>query len=400
MMKPTAVPRAVGSRALAGKLSTTAFAVAKRRTGSTGGWMTIFRSGLALAALLLLIATDLPAQVDIGSDTNPAFVLAPAVFSSPDGSPATRTTSFALPSLIYGPFTLLVENNGATEGNIELNGTSIFGAEDIGAQSTEDIVELSANNNLQVELSGSAGATLTVTILGSEYEFAADYANLPVMQAATTALTELDWRSKGAVTPVKNQGQCDADWAFSATGAMEGWSAVVKGKLPSLAEQQLIDCARSFGSLGCNGGSPVAGLEFGAQTGLCTSASYPYAIRDDTCKRQCSPVVKSSKVIRVPIADEQTLAAAVVKQPVSVVFNGDWLRDYKGGIADPVCGKDSTPKYAAALIVGFGQTDAKPPVKYWLLKNSWGTAWGDNGYFKLVRGTDKCGIADYASFPQ
>src|SRR5271169_1780708 len=115
--------------------------------------MTIFRRGLALAVLLLLSATKLPAQVDIGSDTNPAFVLAPAIFSSPDGSSTTRTATFALPSLIYGPFTLLVENNGATEGNIELNGTSIFGAEDIGAQNTEDIVALSANNTLQVELS-------------------------------------------------------------------------------------------------------------------------------------------------------------------------------------------------------------------------------------------------------
>jgi hypothetical protein len=360
--------------------------------------MTTFRSGLLLAGLLLF-ATELAAQVDFGSETNPGFVLAPTVITSPDGSSTTASVSFALPQLIYGPFTVLVENNGATDGNIGLNGNSIFGPGDFGSQSMERSVSLTANNTLQVELSGGAGATLIVTILGSQYEFVSDYASLPVAPPETTNRTEFDWRSNGGVTAVKNQAQCDADWAFSATGAIEGWSAAFTGKLPKLSEQQLIDCSGSFGNSGCNGGSPVGALQFAAQNGVCSEQSYPYTARDGSCKK-CSPVISFSKVLRLPVGDEQTLAAAVVKQPVSVVLNGDWFRGYKGGIANPMCGRSAPPAFTAVLIVGFGQTKAEPPVKYWIVKNSWGTGWGDKGYFEILRGQDKCGIADFATIPQ
>ena len=365
--------------------------------------MRIFRRGLFPAILFLMLATTAPAQEDFGSDAVPTPVFAPAVFTSPDGSSTTQIASFALPSPIYGPFTMIIENNGVTAGNIELNETSIFDSADFAGASLTDTVSLAPNNTLQVEFSGHAGASLIIMILGYQYQFARSYSGLPIASPATTSTKELDWREKGVVGSVKDQGECGSDWAFSATGAAEGWGALMGKGLKSLSEQQLIDCAGAFSTVGCNGGSPAGGLQFIEQNGSCAQASYPYLARDGQCKRTCTAVLKfpsSSQVIRIAVGDEQTLAAKVAQQPVAVVLNGNWFRDYRSGIANPDCNGSATPEFAAALIVGFGETDAKPPVPFWLVKNSMGTGWGEHGYFKILRGQNKCGIADFASYPQ
>jgi C1A family cysteine protease len=258
------------------------------------------------------------------------------------------------------------------------------------------------SNTVQVEVSGNAGvpASLTIMVLGYEYVYDGDYNVLPLVPAASTNLAEIDWRQKGAVVPVKNQGQCDSDWAFSATGAAEAWSDI-KGKgLANLSEQQLIGCGGSTGTMGCEGGNAAAALQYIEQHPLCSESAYPYTARDGICKRNCTPVsfVKFSQVMRIPPGDEVTLAAVVAKQPVSVVLNGNWFRAYKKGeIANPDCDGFAPPQFADALIVGFGQTNGTP---YWLAKNFFGADWGDSGYFKIVRGQDQCAIADFAVVPQ
>jgi hypothetical protein len=355
----------------------------------------IGRYFLTLVAALLLSATDLFALADPSSNADPGIVFGPAIFTTADGSTVSQTTSFVLPDLLYAPFTIIVENNGVTSGNIELNGTPIFAADSFSSQSLKARVPLNADNTLRVELSGNAGASLTVMVLGYTYGNAGDDAEVSAAPQSTTSedIVEVDWRSKGAVTPVKNQGQCGSDWAFSATGALEGWNAITTGKLVSLSEQQLVDCAGSEGAQGCNGGHPGQGLKYAEKDGTCSEQSYPYTARDGTCKKSCTPVVKPTKTIH--LSGEHVLATRVKERgPVSVRLNGDWMKYYHSGIFSGPC---ATHLNHSALIVGFGTAGS---TAYWLVKNSWGTSWGENGYFRIIRGKNECGIAHDARAPE
>jgi len=191
---------------------------------------------------------------------------------------------------------------------------------------------------------------------------------------------DIDWRSKGAVTPVKNQGQCGSCWAFSATGAIEGWSAATGKGLPSLSEQQLVDCAGALGNQGCNGGWPNKAIQYDTQKGACSESSYPYTARDGSCK-QCSAVSKPSSVGTG--SGESTLAGQLSSLPVSVCVDASGgFQSYKSGVFSGPCG---TSINHAILAVGYTSS-------YWIVKNSWGTSWGSSGYIYLARGKNLCGV--------
>jgi len=191
---------------------------------------------------------------------------------------------------------------------------------------------------------------------------------------------DIDWRSKGAVTPVKNQGQCGSCWSFSATGAIEGWAAVSGKGLHSLAEQQLVDCAGSVGNQGCNGGWPNKAIGWNAQHGSCAESSYPYTARDGSCK-QCSSVLKPSGVSTG--SGEATLAGQLSHMPVSVCVDAEGgFQHYSSGVFNGPCG---TQINHAILAVGYTGS-------YWIVKNSWGTSWGSSGYIYMARGKNLCGI--------
>ncbi|XP_073128767.1 senescence-specific cysteine protease SAG39-like [Henckelia pumila] len=218
----------------------------------------------------------------------------------------------------------------------------------------------------------------------------------------TAIPASLDWRKKRAVTAVKNQFTCGSCWAFSAVAATEGIHGIKTGKLVSLSEQELVDCDFKQNNKGCDGGFMNEAFKFIIHQGLSTEANYPYKGENGICnkKKESSRVAKITGFENVPPKDESALLKAVAKQPVSVAIDasGPTFRFFAGGIYTGECG---THLDHGVTIVGYGKS--KTGKKYWLVKNSWGTEWGEGGYVKFERDVRSkeglCGIATHASYP-
>lgn len=209
----------------------------------------------------------------------------------------------------------------------------------------------------------------------------------------------VDWRSSGIVTPVKNQGKCNSSYVFATTALIE--SALIKKRLftsINLSEQQALDCTSVETVTGCKEGNPADLLMWLIKNGSVKDADYPYVsggtMNHGSCRVPRGSIsLKDFTFLMASEPDESILQLMVAQHGPSIVFLDASLGDfkaYKGGIYDnPKCSPELHHLNQAVLLVGYGSENGKP---YWILKNSWGTSWGEGGYMRLARGDNRCGI--------
>jgi len=203
--------------------------------------------------------------------------------------------------------------------------------------------------------------------------------------------SNVDWRIEGAVTVVKNQGQCGADWAFSTTGSVEGFTWIQTQKLTSMSEQELIDCDRAVNK-GCITGEAQLGLWFAQKNGLCSESTYPYTGVEATCKSaRCSKVSSPFEAVGLGNSENE-LQIHIEMGPVAAHVDGSDPRfyAYHDGVFAGSCANKASH---AVLVVGCDEN-------VWIVKNSWGAQWGRQGYVYMKKGDNPCGLADAMAWPE
>ena len=236
---------------------------------------------------------------------------------------------------------------------------------------------------------------------GYQMQERSNTSNLFTIDPVFKPAASIDWRQRGYVTEVKNQGQCGGCWAFSATGSLEGQHFKQTGRLVSLSEQNLIDCSTAYGNHGCQGGiMDMAFRYIAANGGVDTESYYPYHASNGECRFSRSFIGATDRSYSdIRRGDENGLTYACGSVgPISVAIDASHssFRFYHSGVYyEPSC--SSTRLDHGVLIVGYGSEGGRD---YYIVKNSWGASWGDAGYIKMARNmNNNCGIATQASYP-
>jgi len=250
-------------------------------------------------------------------------------------------------------------------------------------------------------LADLTNAEYQAIFLGTRFDGAERLMNAEPFTATGPLADTVNWVTKGAVTAIKNQGQCGSCWSFSTTGSTEGAHFLSTNNLVSLSEQNLMDCSKSYGNQGCNGGLMDDAFKYIiANGGIDTEASYPYQTATTyDCKYTVAnrgSTIASYK--DVTSGSETALATAVMSRPVSVAIDASHtsFQLYTSGVYyEPAC--STTALDHGVLAVGYGVDGT---TDYWIVKNSWGTTWGMSGYIWMSRNkSNNCGIATMASYP-
>ena len=195
---------------------------------------------------------------------------------------------------------------------------------------------------------------------------------------------DIDWNAQGYVTPVKNQGQCGSCWAFSTTGGLE-WLSKNRGTLENFSEQQLVDCSGSYGNMACNGGLMTNAFKYVRDKGIVHQDEYPYRAVKQACKQDGGAFKITGYT---EIRDCNTLAATIQNRVVSVAVDAtNWSR-YSSGVFSNCSNR-----------LNHGVTLYGVSSDNWVIKNSWGTSWGEKGSIRLAKG-NTCGVCNMASYPQ
>ena len=228
-----------------------------------------------------------------------------------------------------------------------------------------------------------------------------NFHNSPIKPSENKYNTDsVDWRDKGVVNEIRDQAECGSDWAFSVIQAAESANAISNGKLESYSEQNLVDCVSDC--YGCDGGTMTTAFSYiiSNQDGHFASRDeYKYKAFEGTCKfSQCTPIGSISNYINIAAGDEDDLASKIEEYgPVSAAMDASStsFELYIGGIYDePSCSSQYLDH--AVGVVGFGKENI---TKYWIVRNSWGKSWGENGYIRMIWENNQCGIASMACVP-
>jgi len=231
--------------------------------------------------------------------------------------------------------------------------------------------------------------------LGYRYQNRTRIYDLHTTAPVTTAV---DWRTKGCVNPVKDQGQCGSCWAFSAVASLECANFQKSGKLPNLSEQQLVDCSGGEGDQGCSGGLMDNAFDYVMKNkGIECEGDYPYKAADGTCKADPKKPVCGTCSGHTDVATTETaLQAAASGRVISIAIAAeqDFMFYSKGIYDSTTCPTDADHLNHGVAVVGFDSS-----AGYWTVRNSWGSSWGEAGYIRMKMGKNLCGITDAASYP-
>ncbi|XP_059588493.1 cathepsin W [Alligator mississippiensis] len=212
----------------------------------------------------------------------------------------------------------------------------------------------------------------------------------PAQSPSKPAPPSCDWRKAGAVTPAKNQGLCGSCWAFAAVANIESLWFIRHQELYNLSVQQVLDCSRL--QVACGGAFPWDAFTVAWMYGLTPEEQYPYMACQNMCQ-ESHRAVAHVQTFQILSSDEKKLAAHIAVQgPVTVGINAKLLQFYEEGIItkNMACSCNPDEMNHAVLLVGYGLEKKTP---YWIVKNSWGPEWGEEGSFRIYRGGNACGIA-------
>jgi len=270
--------------------------------------------------------------------------------------------------------------------------------------------ELFENTDAQIQEMNKEGSFVTAhnmfstmtedektKMFGREASAFGGAAKEPTVLPTDILAADVDWRTKGAVNPVQNQGQCGSCWAFSSTAAIEGAHQIKTGNLLKLSEQQFVDCDSQ--SSGCNGGLEIWAFAYAEKNAIELETAYPYTAKDGSCAASSSAgQVSVTDFATVPPKDVAQLKAAINIQPTCVsVHAGAAFQQYSSGILDTrLC---IGALNHAVTAVGYGEDNGKG---YFIIRNSWGASWGESGYIRVssdVSGGGVCGILKDSSRP-
>lgn len=227
------------------------------------------------------------------------------------------------------------------------------------------------------------------------------------IKSASVIASDFDWRNNGVVGEVKDQGQCGSCWAFSAIGALESQLAIKHGCKYIFSEQEIVDCVVNQGRVikccnGCSGGEMAAVYDYLIDDEDDLESQYPYTATSGICKKKPSSVKYNlTDYVVFKSGDEEGLMHSLYNiGPLSIGVNAnrDWQL-YNKGIYNPTeteCPNSPVNMDHGVVLVGYGEEDG---IKYWTIRNSWGPDWGENGYIRITRGKNTCGVANSPIYP-